>query len=190
VKGAMSLDIKIISDAQKGKASAQSKIYDLYAGAMLGICVRYTGNLSDAEDVLQEAFIKVFTHISKYTFNTIPSFSAWIKKIMVNTALNHIRSNKKNKIFSDSNDIENTEVEEEVTVEDTETKLSQRQLLEIIQNLPEGYRMVFNLYVFENFTHKEIADSLEISVNTSKTQLFKARKMLQGQINKITKNNC
>jgi len=182
----MSLDIKIISDAQKSKAYAQSKIYDLYAGAMLGICVRYIGNLSDAEDVLQEAFIKVFTHISKYTFDNIPSFSAWIKRIVVNTALNYIRANKKHKIFTDSNEIEIQETE----TEEIETPLSQQQLLEIIQNLPEGYRMVFNLYVFENFTHKEIAESLEISVNTSKTQLFKARKLLQMQINKIAKNNC
>jgi len=182
----MSLDIELISAAQKGKAYAQSKIYDLYAGAMLGICVRYTGNIPDAEDVLQEALIKVFTNISKYTFDTIPSFSAWIKKIMVNTALNHIRSNKKNKIFDEWSENESYE-QKEAETEKTTILFSQQQLLEMIQNLPDGYRTVFNLYVFEKFTHKEIAESLNISVNTSKTQLFKARKMLQVQMHKTKK---
>ncbi len=178
----MGLNIKIISDAQKGKAFAQAKIYDLYAGAMLGICVRYVKNIPDAEDVLQDAFIKVFSYISKYKFETVPSFSAWMKRVVVNTALNYIRANKKNQIFDEWN--ENAVYDKELEKKEENISFSQQDMLRMIQNLPDGYRTVFNLYVFEKYTHQDIAVELSISVSTSKTQLFKARRMLQNQINK------
>jgi len=178
----MALDIKIIADCKRGKAYAQEQIYDLYAGAMLGICMRYAKDKSEAEDILQEGFIKVFTKIDQYDFNTVNSFSAWMKRIVVNTALNYIRDNKKHNIFSDI-DEENTEA---LSYEPEETEqtitISQQEILQLVQELPEGYKLVFNLYIFEKYSHQDIAIELGISVNTSKTQLFKARKLLQKRI--------
>ncbi len=178
----MALDIKIISDCKRGKAYAQEQIYDLYSGAMLGICMRYAKDKSEAEDILQEGFIKVFTKIGLYDFNTVNSFSAWMKRIIVNTALNYIRDNKKHNIFSDI-DEENTdalsyepeEMEQKITI-------SQQEILQLVQELPKGYKLVFNLYTFEKYSHQDIAIELSISVSTSKTQLFKARKLLQKRI--------
>lgn len=178
----MALDIKIISDCKRGKAYAQELIYDLYSAAMLGICARYAKDISEAEDILQESFIKVFTKISKYDFNTVNSFSAWIKRIVINTALTYIRDNKKHNIFSDI-DEENTDLLSYNSEEnEVDYPISQQEILELIQKLPVGYKLVFNLYVFEKYTHQDIAIELNISVSTSKTQLFKARKHLQKAI--------
>ena len=184
----MSLDTKIITDCKKGKAYAQDKIYDLYSGAMLGICARYATNIAEAEDILQESFIKVFIKISKYDFTSVASFSAWIKKIVVNTALNYIRDNKKHKIFDEIDDKVEMHIQEQEQ-EEPNINISQKEILELIQNLPDGYKIVFNLYVFEKYTHQDIATELDISVNTSKTQLFKARKLLQTRVlERINKN--
>jgi len=177
----MRLDSKIIKDCKKGKASAQEKIYDLYSGAMLGICARYSNDIMEAEDILQESFIKVFKKISNYDFASIASFSAWIKKIVVNTALNHIRDNKKHRIFENIDHEADLYIHEQ-EIEEYNINISQKEILELIQNLPRGYKIVFNLYVFEKYTHQDIATELDISVNTSKTQLFKARKLLQTKV--------
>lgn len=187
----MNLDTKIITDCKKGKAYAQDKIYDLYSGAMLGICARYASNIAEAEDILQESFIKVFIKISKYDFTSVASFSAWMKKIVVNTALNYIRDNKKHKIFDEIDQNAEMYIQEQ-ELEEPNISISQKEILELIQNLPDGYKIVFNLFVFEKYTHQDIATELDISVNTSKTQLFKARKLLQTRvlerINKKEKN--
>ena len=177
----MSLDTKIISDCKKGKAYAQDKIYDLYSGAMLGICARYATDINEAEDILQESFIKVFVKITEYDFSSVASFSAWMKKIVVNTALNYIRDHKKYKIFDEINEKAEMYAQPQET-EDQSINISQKEILELIQQLPDGYRIVFNLYVFEKFSHQDIATELDISVSTSKTQLFKARKMLQSKV--------
>jgi len=178
----MALDIKIISDCKRGKSYAQERIYDLYSSAMLGICARYAKDISEAEDILQESFIKVFTKISKYDFNTVNSFSAWIKRIVVNTALTHIRDNKKYNLFTDI-DNENTDLLSYNSEEnEVDYPISQEEILQLIKELPVGYKLVFNLYVFEKYTHQDIAIELNISVSTSKTQLFKARKYLQRTI--------
>lgn len=182
----MALDIKIISDCKRGKSYAQERIYDLYSSAMLGICARYAKDITEAEDILQESFIKVFTKISKYDFNTVNSFSAWIKRIVVNTALTHIRDNKKYNIFSDI-DKENTDLLSFDSEEnEVDYPISQTEILQLIQELSIGYKLVFNLYVFEKYTHQDIAIELNISVSTSKSQLFKARKILQKKILKKT----
>jgi len=177
----MSLDTRIIKDCKKGKAYAQDKIYDLYSGAMLAICARYTVDIAEAEDVLQESFIKVYKNISKYEFESVSSFSAWIKRIVVNTALTHIRDNKKHKIFDEIDEKTEMYVQEQEQEEQAVT-ISQKEILELIQQLPDGYKIVFNLYVFEKYSHQDIATELDISVSTSKTQLFKARKLLQKQV--------
>jgi len=182
----MSLDTKIISDCKRGKSYAQSRIYDLYSGAMLATCLRYIKDRAKAEDVLQEAFVKIFKNVSNYEFETVGNFSAWLKRIVVNTALNYIRDNKKHDIFSDV-DADNYELLSYDPEEENNQKLgiSQEEILKLIQDLPEGYRIVFNLYVFEKYSHQDIAAELGISVNTSKTQLFKARKILQKNVKEI-----
>lgn len=178
----MALDIKIIADCKRGKAYAQGEIYDLYSSAMLGICMRYAKDKSEAEDILQEGFIKVFTKISKYDFESVISFSAWMKRIITNTALNYIRDNKKHNIFTDI-DEENTQTLSYEPEEEGHTvSISQQEILQLVQDLPEGYRLIFNLYVFEKYSHYDIAIELGISVSTSKSQLFKARKVLQNKI--------
>ena len=178
----MGLDIDIISAAQKGKASAQETIYDLYSSAMLGVCARYCRNLADAEDVLQDGFFKAFTKMSKSRFETVPSFSAWLKRIMINTALNHIRAQKKNLFIDEWNDnLESSDMTYEDS-SDSNIGISQKEILKMIQSLPDGYRTIFNLFVIEKYSHQDIAVALGISVNTSKTQLFKARKILQQKI--------
>ena len=178
----MSLDIQIISDCKRGKSYAQERIYDLYSSAMLGICARYAKNIAEAEDILQESFVKVFSKISKYDFNTVNSFSAWIKRIVVNTALTYIRDNKKHNIFSSIDDKNFDTLTYSSDENIVEYPISQEDILKIIQELPLGYKLVFNLYVFEKYKHQDIAIELNISVNTSKTQLFKARKLLQKKI--------
>ena len=128
----MGLDTKIITDCKKGKAYAQDKIYDLYSGAMLGICARYATNIAEAEDILQESFIKIFLKMSNYDFESVASFSAWLKRVVINTALTHIRDNKKHKIFDNLDDeIESSiqdKEEEEQAVSISQTEILARRL--------------------------------------------------------------
>ncbi len=173
---------KIIKACKKGKKGAFTKLYNMYAKKMLGVCMRYGKSLEEAEDILQEGFIKVFQKIDTYAFQG--SFDGWIRRVMVNTAINHYNAHKKyyeNELYaSDSSDEgDKTDYEED---DYNEVKIPPEVLMSMIQQLPEGYKMVFNLYVFEGMTHAEIATTLDISESTSKTQLFKARNKLKKLI--------
>lgn len=178
-------DQLLIEECLKGKRTAQSKLYKRYAPALLALCMRYARNKEEAEDVLQEGFIKVFTNIRN--FRGDGSFEGWLKRIMINTAITHNKQTFKHQFHADIDDIEETHlVNEEEQINENTIKLPPGKLLEMIQHLPSGYNMVFNLYVFDQYTHKEIADILGISVNTSKSQLSKARRYLTTRITKIT----
>lgn len=179
-------DQKIIEGCINGKRHAQSMLYSLYAPTMLGICMRYARNKSEAEDILQDGFVKIFTNLK--TFRGDGSFEGWLKRIMVNTAITHNKQSMKHQYHTDIDAIEETLLvdEEENNNELANIKLPQETLINMIQNLPEGYRTVFNLYVFENYSHKEIADMMNISVNTSKSQLSKARRNLVSKITQLT----
>jgi RNA polymerase sigma factor (sigma-70 family) len=179
----MNSEEKLIRDCKKGKSAAQDLVYRKYAGKMLGVCMRYTGNKQEAEDVLQDAFIKVFTKIRSFNTNEKGSFAGWIHRIMVTTALNYIRDNKKHNYHSDIDEVEPENYEGYDQHDDAESSIDSKKVMEIIQELPTGYKTVFNLYVFEKYTHQEIADELGISVNTSKSQLSKARTMIKKKIN-------
>lgn len=172
---------KIVEECIAGKRLAHNLLYRKYASKMLGVCMRYCKNKQEAEDVLQDGFIKVFFNIKN--FRKEGSFEGWIRKIMINTALNNYQSNLKHSNHSDIDDIEEfynfTENEENFN---SGKILPNNQLMRIIQSLPCGYRMVFNLYGIEGYTHKEIAGLLNISENTSKSQLSKARKFLKKKI--------
>jgi len=177
----------ILKGCREGKRSAQKQLYEKYASVMLAICLRYSKNRDEAEDLIQEGFLKIFQNIN--TFRNHGSFEGWIKRIMINHALNHYKKNRKIPFTEDIEDINETDIlsyDEEV--ENIEP-VSPETLLAMIQSLPEGYRMVFNLYVFEEYSHKEIAETMNFSENTSKTQLMKARRQLQKKIFEYTNLN-
>lgn len=165
---------KILTDFRKGKKEAYDEIYKSYASGMYGICLRYTRCADDAQDILQEAFIKIYTNREKYKPEN--HIGAWIKTITINTALTYIKQHYKMKLTDNDKDLDQIELPYE---ESTDIKELQQKLLYVLNQLPDGYRTVFNLYTVDNLTHKEIADYLEISESTSKTQYFKAKKMIQ-----------
>lgn len=165
----------ILNDFRNGKKYAYDELYKLYAPGMFGICIRYTRCRDDAQDVLQEAFIKVFTQREKFVDNQ--SIGAWIKSITINTALTYIKQNYRMVLEDNEMKFDELVIEEDDRQEEQET-LKQK-LVQILNQLPDGYRTVFNLYTVDNLTHKEIAAYLNISENTSKTQFFKAKKMIQ-----------
>jgi len=173
---------QIIEECKKGKHKSFALLYDKYAPLMLGVCYRYSKTKDEAEDVLQEGFIKVFQKIK--SFEGKGSFEGWMRRIMVNTAINNYKANNKHYYHDDidkDNNI-NLKTDEPPPFEFDNDKVSKNQIVKLIQELPAGYQLVFNLYVIEGLTHQEIAKELEISINTSKTQLFKARKWLRNRI--------
>jgi RNA polymerase sigma-70 factor (ECF subfamily) len=180
---------ELINACITGKRKAQEELYDLYSPKLYGICLRYLSNSDDAKDVLQESMIKVFANLSNTTIQEEKVLVAWLRRITVNTALNFIRSRKKDLLREPDDTLVNLSSEEENSTDGFFDNLMDyvpaSSLLKLIQELPVGYRTVFNLYVIENFTHSEISKELNISVNTSKTQLFKARKLLSLRINEI-----
>ncbi len=172
---------KLIKRCLENDSNAQAELYRFFAPKMFGICLRFTRNKMEAEDVLQDGFIKIFTYLKD--FKNEGSLEGWIRRTMINTAINFYKKNlkKMNEMDIDHTDIPNAD--EETAID----RMSNDELLKLVQALPDGYRMVFNLSVIEGYTHKEIADYLDISENTSKSQLSRARNVLQMKINK-TKN--
>jgi RNA polymerase sigma factor (sigma-70 family) len=177
----MSKEESILKGCKEGKRSAQKQFYDQYVSVMFAVCLRYAKNHDEAEDLVQEGFLKVFQNIN--SFRQQGSLEGWIKRIMVNHALNHYKKNRKAIFFEDVAEINELDILDQNEESDLPEPIPPEKLLEFIQSLPEGYRMVFNLYVFENYGHKEIASTLNISENTSKTQLMKARRHLKKSIN-------
>jgi RNA polymerase sigma-70 factor (ECF subfamily) len=158
---------------------AQELLYRRYASKMFGVCLRYASNKMEAEDILQEGFIKVFANLKNYRGEG--SFEGWIRKTMVNTAINHYRKNLR---YFQNIDIESVDIHDTFDKNGL-SSLTEEELLKLVQELPQGYRMVFNLYVIEGYSHKEIAEQLNISENTSKSQLSRARGVLQAKVKKL-----
>ena len=177
----------ILKGCREGKRSAQKQLYEKYASAMLAICLRYAKNRDEAEDLIQEGFLKIFQNIN--TFRNHGSLEGWIKRIMINHALNHYKKNRKMPFTEDVEYINETEILYFNEEAENNEPVPPETLLAMIQSLPEGYRMVFNLYVFEEYSHKEIAETMNFSENTSKTQLMKARRQLQKKIIEYTNLN-
>jgi len=164
----------LIKDCAAGKASAQGHLYGIFAPKMFGVCMRYSKDQTEAEDNLQEGFIKVFQNIG--SFRHQGSFEGWVRRIMVNVSLEKYR--KQHHIYP----VENMERFDSAEEEMQEVEVSTNDLMKLIQELPSRYRMVFNLYVFESMSHKEIAGELAISEGTSKSNLARARMILKGRI--------
>jgi RNA polymerase sigma-70 factor (ECF subfamily) len=142
--------------------------------------MRYSSSIEEAEDILQDGFIKVFLNLKNFRLDG--SLEGWIRRIMVNTALNHYRAKQKYAYHSDIDEI--GESVPDIRVDDY-NKLNAKVLMDMIEDLPVGYKTVFNLFEIEGYSHKEIADMLDVSVNTSKSQLLKARRTLQGKIEEL-----
>lgn len=170
----------------QGNKKAFDLIYKDYSAAMYSICLRYTKNEDKAADVLQEAFIKIYQ--KRESFNPDYSLGGWIRRIVINEAINLYRADKKFEFIEDERYFE-AEEEVEVSIDDSNQNIKVI-LSEILDELPDGYRTVFTLYVLDNLKHHEIAEVLSISVNTSKTQLMKARKLIQLKLEakNITRN--
>lgn len=168
-------DEQLIKHCLENNRNAQKELFEKFSRKMMSLCIRYAGNEDDAKDILQEGFIKVFTHLKDYSGSG--SLSGWIKSIMVNTSLNFIRKSVYIK--------ELVEMEEEHVLsgsEQSESRLGEQELMKLIRSLPDGFRTIFNLFAIEGYSHKEIAQMLGISENTSKTQYLRARARLQKMI--------
>lgn len=167
----------IIDGCRQWNRSSQELLYRQFFGYAMSIALRYAQNREEAIEILNDGFLKIFQHISE--FDTNRSFKSWLAKIVVNTAIDHLRSKKR---ISFTDDI--TQVYD-LGVNDTAVdKLSYDELLKLVQTLPPAYRTVFNLYVIEGYQHQEIAERLGISDGTSKSNLFKAKKILKEKIEK------
>jgi len=166
---------EIINGCIQQDRSSQYLLYKAFYGYCMAICRRYSLNDYDAADVLNDGFLKVFTHISKY--DSTKPLKAWIARIITNTAIDHYRKNLK---FSDHDDV--TEYENLGEVEVASHDLAYKDLLTLVQSLSPAYRTVFNLYAIDGYSHEEIASLLNISVGTSKSNLFKARQKLQEKL--------
>lgn len=175
----------LIKKCKQADASAQRILYERYSGKMMLVCLRYASCREDAEDIFQEAFIKVLNNIKN--FKAIGSFEGWMRKIFIHHAINHYRNLKSASFVFDENVLIIDENIPEIEVD--ESDISLENLTQMIQSLPEGYRMVFNMYVIDGLTHQEIADQLKISVGTSKSQLHKARQILKEKVISFRKKN-
>jgi len=164
--------LPVIEGCLRQEVRSQKTLYDKYKGQMFRIALRYADNREDAEDILQEGFLKIFRSMPDW--KPVGSFEGWMKKIMVNTAIEALRRNKKFSLHTTLDFI--SETSEDLSVLDT---LTGEEILQQIMSLPPGYRMVFNLFAIEGFSHAEIAQQLNISEGTSKSQYAKARRHLQ-----------
>lgn len=165
----------------KGTKETNELLYRHYAPKMYGICLRFAGNPMDADDILQEGFIKIFTKIKD--FRNEGSFEGWVRRTFINTAINFYRKSARNHKNDNLDGIELQDEQQENILD----KISRDELLNLLQELPLGYRTVFNLNVMEGYTHKEIGEILGISDNTSKSQLTRARAFLQKRVNNLMK---
>lgn len=168
-------DSDLIKGSIEGDPKMQQALYQKYAPKMYAVCLRYAGNNDDAQDLLQEGFIKVFRNLEKYRHEG--SFEGWMRRIFVNTSIEQYR--RKVHLNSISEQEERGIEDASVSVLD---QLAERDIVQLVQELSPGYRAVFNLYVIEGYSHKEIAELLSISEGTSKSQLARAKSILQKKV--------
>lgn len=172
-------DSTLIENCLKGDQRSQRALFEKYGPKMYTVCLRYARDSDEAQDILQDAFVKVFGKLNAYEGNG--SFEGWIRRITVNTALDLIRKNLK---FQDNSALDKEAYRlEQSTFYDSQ--LEEKDLMKLISEMPEGYKVVFNMFAIEGFSHKEIAEQLSISENTSKSQYSRARSYLMQKLNEI-----
>lgn len=171
---------ELVEHCRQKDISAQKQLYELYAGVLFALCIRYSGDRETAKDILHDGFFRVFTSFNRFDYRGEGSLKAWLSRIMINTALEYIRKNGEiNRVLTldEVPDIIDPDGENE----DLE-KLPQEMLMKFVSELPAGYRTVFNLYTFEEKSHKEIAALLKINEKSSSSQLYRARAILAKRI--------
>lgn len=174
---------RLVRDIKNGDRAAMRRLYDLYSGYIMAIVMRYVPDKDDVPDVVQEAFIKIFTSIGQYEYRGEGTLKMWLSRVTANEALGFLRR-KGNITFTDN--IPDEPIDDEPDI----SQISDEALTEMIASLPDGYRVVLNLYVFGQMSHKEIADELGISLKTSASQYFHAKKMLANKIKEYNKRNA
>lgn len=172
---------------RQGDNLARKELYERYAGRMLSVCLRYTGDRETAEDLMHDGFLKLFDSFDKFTWRGDGSLRAWMERVMVNTALQYLR---KNDVINQSEALDNIpETYEEPDASTVET-IPQKVLMQFISELPAGYRTVFNLYIFEEKSHREIARMLGINEKSSASQLIRAKAALATKVKEWMRNNA
>jgi RNA polymerase sigma factor (sigma-70 family) len=171
---------QLILDCKNNNIKAQEQLFRLFSAKLFAVCLKYSRSYEEAQDNLQDGFLLIFEKIGQYAFKG--SFEGWAKRVMTNNALQYYRKEKFLELISE-------DIPEEQEVEIDETSISLDYLLGIIQQLPDRYRLVFNLYVIDNYSHKEIAAMLDISIGTSKSNLSRARMILKDKIDVLNTSN-
>lgn len=176
------MDIKqLIINCQKNEPKAQGQLYKLFSSELFAICLKYSRNYDEAKDNLQDGFLYIFNKINQYDFKG--SFDGWIKKVMTNHVLQHYRGSPVFEVIKDNN------ITEDEVLMDSEDELSMDFLLKLIQELPDRYRLVFNLYVLDGYSHREIASLLDITEGTSKSNLARAKIILKEKIENLSSDH-
>ncbi|MES2372710.1 MAG: sigma-70 family RNA polymerase sigma factor [Bacteroidota bacterium] len=173
---------KLVKDCLKNHAVAQKQLYELFSENMLGVCYRYTKSMNDAEEVLQQGFIKVFRNLHQYKMEG--DLGAWVRRIMVNTAINYLKRKPRYQLdlsFEDSH------LHPVITAE-RDIQLNMKDLLNLVRQLPPGYQAIFNLYAVEGYSHAEIGRILGINEGTSRSQYARARALLISWLEKYSEN--
>lgn len=173
-------EITLANKCIEGDPRAQRKLFEMYAPKMMGVCLRYMKDQAQAEDVLQDGFVKVFTKLDKYTGGG--SLEGWVRRIMVNTALDQLRKTTK---FSANVSMDDVNYKVESSDTDALSSLMEEDLLNIIQEMPNGYKAVFNMFAIEGYSHKEISKELGVSENTSKSQYSRAKAYLRTKLEEL-----
>ena len=185
-------EIELIVGCQKYNKQIQQEVYEKYSPVLRAVCARYARDYSETEDILQEGFIKIFTNVKSFTYQGKDSYIKWMKRVMVNAAITYYNKHtRKRKEYS----IEDTPIDDDkndklLSNEEGDniynaSVLSKEDILNILQSVPEDFRLVFNLYVIEGYEHKEIAKMLNIKTETSRTRLLRAKKLIKQEIIKI-----
>lgn len=164
----------MIESCMKGDVRAQYQLYSLYSKAMYNVCYRMTNVQEEAEDMLQESFSYAFSRLGSFRFES--SFGAWLKRIVVNTCINHLKKRKVDLVYTDQ---QNDSLPDDDYVDYAEIKFKAETVMEAMEKLPRGYRIVFSLYLLEGYDHGEIAEILGITESTSKSQLLRAKQKLK-----------
>ncbi|MFT3794580.1 RNA polymerase sigma factor [Flavobacterium sp.] len=171
---------QLILDCQKKNIKAQEQLFRLFSSKLFAVCLKYSRNYEEAQDNLQDGFMIIYEKIGQFSFKG--SFEGWAKRLMINNALQYYRKENSLRLI-------NEDIADEEMVEIEDNNISMDYLLKIIQELPDRYRLVFNLYVIDNYAHKEIAEMLDISIGTSKSNLSRARMILKEKIEALNTTN-
>ena len=176
----MKSEKEILAGCVRGKQSAQWELYNRYSRLLLAICNRYAKSMDEAEDILQEGFVKIFLNIKE--FKGDGPLMAWMRRIMINTAITYYHKMMKHRYHDDVDEVSESKFEDN---DWGEAEFTKEELFGVIQQMPDGYRHVFNLYAMEGYKHREIAEILKIDENTSKSQYSRARRWLQERLIKL-----